>query len=48
MKNEHEEKSLAMEICEELKTQATRWKLAFFSVAVIEVLTVIALVFAVK
>lgn len=39
---QNEEKSLAMEICEELKATACKWRTAFFVMCGIEVLTVIA------
>ena len=38
---QNEEKSLAMEICEELKATACKWRAAFFAIVAVEVLTLI-------
>ena len=47
MKNT-QEMPLATEILHDMKVCVKRWKLAFFSVAIIEVITVIAFVIAIK
>lgn len=45
MKQPNKQKSLAFEVCEELKATACKWRTAFFITVGIEVLTIAGFLF---